>query len=149
MFKLTVVSGPNRGTSYVMQEGETSIGRQAGNAVVLPSSKVSKKHCTLVVNNGEIVVQDQGSSNGTFVNGILTKARKVKAGDRVSVGEYVLEIVEPPKRRTPRAAPAISGLGNVVQLPGAYAGGGARMPASPAGSMQGIEVGSASATGPA
>src|SRR3954453_14244261 len=95
MYKLTVVAGPNRGTSYPVQDGETSIGRQAGNTVVLPSAKVSKRHCVLAVNNGKVVMSDQGSSNGTFVNGVLVKSKPMKAGDRISVGEYVLELTEP------------------------------------------------------
>src|SRR5688572_27339788 len=108
MFKLTVISGPNRGSSFPVQEGEITIGRQTGNTVVLQSSKVSKQHCVLIVNNNEIVIKDQGSSNGTFVNGILTKLKKIKPGDRISIGEFVLELVEP-VRKKPAAAPALSG----------------------------------------
>ncbi|MGZ3710059.1 MAG: FHA domain-containing protein, partial [Bdellovibrionota bacterium] len=122
MYKLTVIAGPNRGTSYAVQNGENSIGRQTGNQIVLASSKVSKKHCTLVVDNGELLVKDQGSSNGTFVNGILTKLRKIKSGDRISVGEFVLELTEPVSR--PSTAPAVPSAfgGNVVQLqfPGSH-----------------------------
>lgn len=116
MYKLTVISGPNRGTSYVLQEGELSIGRQAGNTIVLSSSKVSKRHCSIRLSGAEIIIQDQGSSNGTFVNGILTKQKKLKPGDRISVGEFVLELVEPAQRAL-KNAPAVSGFGNVLQLP--------------------------------
>jgi PAS domain-containing protein len=115
MLKLTVVSGPNRGSSYPLQNGENSIGRQPGNAVVVQSSKVSKKHCVLVVDNSEVIVKDAGSSNGTFVNGVLTKLRKVKIGDRISVGEYVFEIVEP-QARVQKVAP-VAGLGKVLHFP--------------------------------
>lgn len=114
MFKLTVVSGPNRGTTYVIREGENSIGRVEGNAVVLPSSKVSKRHCVLVVDNEGVEMRDEGSANGTFVNGVLAKAKRIKAGDRVSVGPFVLELGSPPA--APRAAPAVAGIGNVVRL---------------------------------
>jgi hypothetical protein len=124
MYKLTVVAGPNRGTSYPVQEGETSIGRQAGNTVVLPSAKVSKRHCVLVVSDGKVAVSDQGSSNGTFVNGVLSKSKLMKSGDRISVGEYVLELTDPPVR-APKAAPAIGGLGaNVLQFPTSSKTGG-------------------------
>ena len=98
MYKLTVISGPNQGTTYAVQEGELAIGRQAGNAVVLPSSKVSKIHCTLTVTGDDVVLKDQGSSNGTFVNGTLTKLRKIKEGDRLSVGEYVFELSKQVKK---------------------------------------------------
>lgn len=138
MYKLTVVAGPNRGTTYPVQDGETSIGRQAGNTVVLPSAKVSKRHCVLVVSDGRIIVTDQGSSNGTFVNGVLSKSKPMKAGDRISVGEYVLELTQPPAR-APRAAPAVSGLGNnVLQFPGARQGAGGGLPGMPAGGASGL-----------
>ncbi len=116
MYKLTVVAGPNRGTTYVIHEGENSIGRQSGNEIVLSSSRVSKRHCTLVVSNGEVVVSDHGSSNGTFVNGELAKSRRVAPGDRISVGEFVLEMSAPPSS-IPARAPAVVGLAPVLQFP--------------------------------
>lgn len=131
MYKLTVVAGPNRGTSFAVQDGENSIGRQAGNSVVLPSAKVSKRHCVLVVSQDDVFMQDQGSSNGTFVNGVLAKARRIKAGDRISVGEYVLELTQP---RAPSSSPhALGGaLGNVIQFPGQP-----RLPSGDAGAAGG------------
>ena len=98
MYKLTIVSGPNRGQSFSINDGENSVGRVDSNAVMLKSSKISKKHCVLVASDGELVLRDNGSSNGTFVNGVLTKEKKVKHGDRISVGEYVLEVVQPLER---------------------------------------------------
>lgn len=68
MYKLTVISGPNRGTSYALQDGgELTIGRQSENSIVLNSSKVSKKHCTVQMSSGDVIIKDLGSSNGTFV----------------------------------------------------------------------------------
>lgn len=116
MYKLTLIAGPNRGSSYAVSDGEISVGRQSGNTIVLPSSKVSKRHCVFIAAGSEISVKDMGSSNGTFVNGVLTKVRKLKAGDRVSVGEYVLELVDAAARRPTTAAPAVAGLGNSLQF---------------------------------
>lgn len=129
MFKLTVVGGPAKGKSYALKDtGETSIGRIDGNDVVLPSQKVSKKHCVLVVNNTGVTVKDAGSSNGTFVNGILTKLRALRPGDRVSVGEFVLELVKVEPKARPVASnviPIHGGLpmGMPGALPGAMPGG--------------------------
>lgn len=96
MYKLVVVAGPNRGSAFSVSDGETSIGRQSGNSVVLTSSRVSKRHCVLVVSNDTIELHDQGSANGTFVNGVMTKSKKIKPGDRISVGEFVLELAGAP-----------------------------------------------------
>ena len=118
MYKLTVVAGSNRGTSYAVQEGEVTIGRQEGNGVVLQSSRISKRHCLVQVNKEEILVKDLGSSNGTFVNGVLVKSKKIKPGDRISVGPFVLELVElaePSQKKT--IAPALVGFGQVLIVP--------------------------------
>ncbi|MCM2323546.1 MAG: FHA domain-containing protein [Oligoflexia bacterium] len=117
MFKLTVVSGPNRGAAYAIRDGEVTIGRQAGNVIVLSSAKVSKRHCVLLVSGDEITVQDQGSSNGTFVNGSLAKERRVKPGDRISVGEFVMELSAPPAKVSKSVPVALAGMANVLDFP--------------------------------
>jgi PAS domain-containing protein len=104
MYKLMVVAGPNRGTSFTIHPGENWIGRQAGNAVVLVSSKISKRHCLVTVRDNEITVSDPGSANGTFVNGALMRTKQLQIGDRISVGEFVLQLMEAaPQRRAPDA----------------------------------------------
>lgn len=116
MFKLVVIAGPNRGTSYLISAEGLTVGRQTGNTVVLPSSKISKQHCTISLQGESLVLKDLGSSNGTFVNGILTKLRKINVGDRIAVGEYVLEVTSAlptSKAETPAAA----GFGNLMQFP--------------------------------
>jgi len=94
MHRLVIVSGPNRGSSFSLVEGENSIGRQMDNHIVLSSSKVSKRHCALVVNARDVVLRDDGSTNGTFVNGALTKQQTLRSGDKLGVGEFVLELVK-------------------------------------------------------
>jgi pSer/pThr/pTyr-binding forkhead associated (FHA) protein len=50
MYRLVIVSGQNRGSSYALTDGENTIGRQTDNTIVLNSSKISKRHCSLTVN---------------------------------------------------------------------------------------------------
>ena len=131
MYRLTVVAGPNRGTSYPLHEGETTVGRLSVNSIVLNSSKVSKRHCVLVVTDGDVVCKDQGSSNGTFVNGVLSRTpRQVRAGDRITVGDFVFELsrVQVEIARDPLALPA--GIGG-ARVPPASAP--AALSASPGG----------------
>ncbi len=92
MYRLVVVSGPNLSSAYSLHPGETSLGRQLGNTIVLSSSKISKRHCSFQVSGNHVTVQDLGSSNGTFINGVLTKTKALNVGDRVTVGEYVFEL---------------------------------------------------------
>ncbi|MGE4234487.1 MAG: FHA domain-containing protein [Bacteriovoracia bacterium] len=106
MFKLIVVSGPARGASYSLREGENTVGRMNDNSIVLSSTNVSKKHCVLVVDNKNVSVKDVGSSNGTFVNGVLTRLKKLIPGDKVSVGDFVFQLVAIEQKK-PAAKPQL------------------------------------------
>ena len=133
MYKLTIVSGPSgatpaRGSSFALQNHEVSIGRQAGNEIVLQSTNVSKRHCVLVVSNGEVLVKDQGSSNGTLVNGAMTKLKAIKPGDRVSVGEFVFELSQSIESLRTLPSNFRPGSGNVIPFPGSS------FPSGPSGS---------------
>jgi pSer/pThr/pTyr-binding forkhead associated (FHA) protein len=122
MYRLTVIAGPNnaqpvRGSSFALEGNRVSIGRHSQNEIVLQSGNVSKRHCVLVVDHGKLVVQDQGSSNGTFVNGRLAAERNIDVGDRISVGEFVFEVSS-----TQIAVPSSSPLGfgvpaQILQFP--------------------------------
>jgi PAS domain-containing protein len=97
MYRLTVIAGPTnaqpaRGSTFAVGNGSFSIGRHSQNEIVLQSGNVSKKHCVLVVDNSRIELEDQGSSNGTFVNDFLTSQKILQAGDRIRVGEFILEL---------------------------------------------------------
>lgn len=100
--KLVVISGPNRGATYFLEDGETTLGRAPEANIVLASTQVSKKHFSLVCNHGKAELKDLGSSNGTFVNGVLTKRKLLQSHDKISVGPFVMEILLP---ETMRAAP--------------------------------------------
>lgn len=120
MYRLTVIAGPSnaqpaRGSSYAVGSGTFSIGRHSQNQIVLDSGNVSKRHCVLIVDNTRVAVEDQGSSNGTFVNGKLSAKRDIRPGDRISVGEFVLELSDnaPALRAPPKS--------NVVAFPNAHA----------------------------
>ncbi|MGZ3657133.1 MAG: FHA domain-containing protein [Bdellovibrionota bacterium] len=93
--KLLVISGPNRGATYFLEEGETTLGRGTEANVVLASTQVSKKHFALACSHGKAELKDLGSSNGTFVNGVLTKRKLLANHDRISVGPFVMEIILP------------------------------------------------------
>lgn len=93
--KLVVIAGPNRGATYFLDDGETVLGRGTEAQIVLASSQVSKKHFSLTAANGRTELKDVGSSNGTFVNGVLTKRKTLQNHDRISVGPFVMEILMP------------------------------------------------------
>lgn len=75
-------------------QAETTIGRAPGCAVVIDDPRVSKMHARLFHSGGRWVVEDLGSTNGTLLNDhVLDLAKNVGPGDRIQVGEHVLELV--------------------------------------------------------
>lgn len=94
---------------YAYEDGMT-VGRLAGNSLMLASDSVSRNHARLRWRDGEFVVIDMGSSNGTFVNGARTRDCPVKPGDKVKFGnvEFRFELPVPPTAVMPpvrKAAP--------------------------------------------
>ncbi|MBC8066358.1 MAG: FHA domain-containing protein [Chlorobia bacterium] len=79
------------GDVFPIPDGETSVGREAGNGLALVTeSTVSRKHATIQKNGVEITVRDEGSSNGTFVNGVKVSTDVIlRPGDQVHFGQVI------------------------------------------------------------
>jgi len=76
---------------YTLPEGTNLIGRGPECAVRLPSSQVSRVHAKLALSGGSATLEDQGSKNGTWINGArITGAAAVTDGDEVLFGTYRL-----------------------------------------------------------
>lgn len=72
--------------------GAARVGRSPQCDIVLPDPSVSRSHALLDVRGGELLVQDAGSTNGTFVNGERIEARALKAGDTVAFGKTSMRV---------------------------------------------------------
>jgi hypothetical protein len=114
VLKFTKGGLKHREYSYHQSESVT-IGRQDDCSIVIPEtdSSVSRCHCTLDINPPDVTVRDMGSTNGTFLNGLLIGRRKksdeteeldiqpptefaMKPGDRLGLGkncEIVLNLI--------------------------------------------------------
>ena len=62
------------------------IGRQAGNELTLRDSRVSRQQAQITDVNGTMVIEDMGSSHGTFVNGERILKHELKASDQIDFG---------------------------------------------------------------
>ena len=67
-----------------------TIGRQATNDVVLSDPNVSRRHAELRRDGGRWVLVDLGSTNGSLVNGKLTREHELQDGDRLAFGSSAL-----------------------------------------------------------
>jgi hypothetical protein len=76
--------------------GPAYIGRTGGNAVWLDDASVSRLHCSIALHsNGDVVVADLGSANGTLVNDQLLNERhahRLQVDDVITVGDFNLTV---------------------------------------------------------
>ena len=77
---------------FALSRDVTTIGRAEACDLRIPLGEVSRKHCTVVVSEGELVIQDLGSSNGTFVNSKRVQQAKLGAGDAVRLGSLLFVV---------------------------------------------------------
>ena len=111
--RLLVVQGTDAGALFEVS-GTVVVGRDPSSDFVLDDSQVSRRHLQLHVDGGRAVVEDLGSANGTFVNGGLLGDRAlVEHGDRIQVGNTLLELVAPAHATVlrPHAAVALADAG--------------------------------------
>lgn len=99
-FFLILLAGGIPGSMLPLVSGSNWIGRGPENSLVLPEPSVSRRHALLdVAEDGRISLTDQGSTNGTFVNGRRLASREtvvLNDGDRLRIGaSVVLKFVRP------------------------------------------------------
>jgi pSer/pThr/pTyr-binding forkhead associated (FHA) protein len=93
-YALRFISGKYQGGEVPLPpEAEIVIGRSSDLDMVLVEDMVSRRHAKMFVNGDDIVVQDLGSTNGTFVNGERIKRVKVNEGDRILIGTSIIKLV--------------------------------------------------------
>ncbi len=103
MFLITLVEKGGGGEqSLTFEKAEVTIGRLAGNDIVLGKGNVSKYHSRFVLKDGKYIVVDMQSTNGTFVNGKKIAAPQVvKPTDKIYIGDYILNVEAPPDDEQP------------------------------------------------
>lgn len=69
------------------------IGRSRTCDLVIPSSKVSRQHSGICRENGEHYIEDLGSANGVWKDGVKIQKEKVKDGDEFMISEEVLKFI--------------------------------------------------------
>lgn len=94
-FQLTMRSGPNPGMVYALEGDQLNIGRDSTNEITVNDAEVSRRHARLTFQGGKYVLEDMGSTNGTFVNGQrLAGPRVLKSGEVISLGEQIVFVYE-------------------------------------------------------
>jgi ABC-type multidrug transport system ATPase subunit/predicted component of type VI protein secretion system len=144
--KFVLQDGSPAGKELELTLPEMVIGRDASADMVIDSPAVSRRHLRVISTNGQVRIEDLGSSNGTFVNGVrLTAPHTLQPGDVVQLGRAVsLTYVAPGRSVEPAAAqietreeagPGLQGMTVLASdLPPAAAGTPPRLVVTVAGS---------------
>ena len=94
-FQLIMRQGPTPGATFTLEGDQINIGRESSNEVTINDAEISRRHARLTFQGGKYVLEDLGSTNGTFVNGQrLAGPRVLKAGEVVSFGEQIVLVFE-------------------------------------------------------
>ena len=84
--RLAVRDGPLKGSVYVLDNNEFSVGRNPSNRLAVSDPSLSRQHCVIAFNGGHFEVRDLDSRNGTFVNGVPVHERVLADGDEIQIG---------------------------------------------------------------
>jgi len=89
--RLVATAGAYSGNIFPLSGPSSDIGRDTANAVALPNdTNASRRHATIQGGGGQFTLVDNGSSNGTFVNGVRVAAQtpqQLRPGDEVQIGQ--------------------------------------------------------------
>jgi two-component system, NtrC family, response regulator HydG len=91
---IVVLAGPLKGQTFVLSDPEFSIGREASNSLCVNGKLISRHHALIRAGSGYFSIFDLNSRNGTSVNGVPVKERRLEPGDRIHIGESLLLFVQ-------------------------------------------------------
>ncbi|MET9954940.1 FHA domain-containing protein [Streptomyces sp. NPDC006339] len=156
--RLHVVAGPDAGGVHLLHGGAIRIGRSVDADVPLDDPDVSRSHCTVTVGaDGRVTVTDQGSTNGTTLDGVPVGPQPVRfpPGALLRVGESALRLTAPgtgtgagPGGSEQPLPTAPDGEGHLRVTRPAEAGGHGGGGATGAGAAPGASLAPDSGTGP-
>src|SRR2546421_4030935 len=90
---LGFLEGAEAGESFPVKKGSVlTMGRSSTADRKVRDNHLSRIHVAFDFTGGEFTVVDMKSRNGVFVNGQRVERRGVRSGDRVQVGEQLLEV---------------------------------------------------------
>jgi pSer/pThr/pTyr-binding forkhead associated (FHA) protein len=85
-----VLEGIDKGRVFRELPTPLTIGREEGNILRLNDERVSRFHAKVQIDSEDFILTDLESTNGTRVNGHVVQIRRLRFGDRVSVGRSLL-----------------------------------------------------------
>jgi hypothetical protein len=90
---LAITNGPGAGSEADLAAGMVMVGRGADCQLILDDDYVSTRHARVVAGDSGLYIEDLGSTNGTYVNGMRISApTTITLQDTVRIGKTVLKL---------------------------------------------------------
>jgi pSer/pThr/pTyr-binding forkhead associated (FHA) protein len=112
--KIIITSDDKTVTEVELVKERVTIGRKPHNDIALDHRAVSSAHATLTVMLDDVILEDLGSTNGTFINGQKVYRHKLVEGDKIAIATFELRFVASPMKPQP--------TGRIEVMSGAHAG---------------------------
>src|ERR1039458_9292790 len=90
MVRLVVQPGSPTAWEIKLKAGANSFGQSPANDFTLNDPSVSGSHCQIVVENGNVIIKDLASTNGTYVNRSAVKEAALQPGQTIHLGSLEL-----------------------------------------------------------
>ncbi len=94
---LRMVRGPQVGATYSLNAPETTIGRNPASDIFLNDMTVSREHATITRGQDALVIADNNSFNGVWVNNRTVMRHALRPGDYIQIGKYDFIYEESPE----------------------------------------------------
>jgi EmrB/QacA subfamily drug resistance transporter len=114
--ELRFIQGPSAGRTVPLA-GKLTVGRDRACDLLVNDEEMSRRHLRITRKNGHAEIEDLNSLNGTFVNGErVLGARDIEAGDRIEMGNTIVELSVPGVTRLAPVAqpPQVTSVGQVL-----------------------------------
>jgi hypothetical protein len=103
-YQIVMRAGPTPGKVFPVSGESFTIGREPGNGIVINDAEVSRKHARMSQQGTTYTIEDLGSTNGTFVNGVrLTAPHALRSGEVIAFGEQISMVFEAVEVSDPNA----------------------------------------------
>ncbi len=93
MPSLVFLAGPIAGRRYKLADGEYVIGRRSDCQIFVPDMRVSRQHARLARTGEDWLLEDLGSNNGTFINGVrLQQPTAIRVEDEITIANNRIRV---------------------------------------------------------
>ncbi len=107
MYKLLIKKSNGKESAYLapLSDKTFNIGRAADNKIVFDENKVSRYHARITCDKDRIILEDLGSTFGTYVNDIkISQNTILNVNDVISIGNYIINIIDDEHAETENSA---------------------------------------------